>query len=230
MKGEMFYNKKVTIIAVIALFFCAFGLNAFGFETEENNHWNVNMNDFTYTMTMMAKVRINDVEVYSTEYELGVFVNDTCRGSVRLIYVDPIDSYLAFITIGGEGGEEMTYKLYDVAADVELDDTDDTCVFAADQMLGSFEAPVVVSFRKSTLSTSFNETGGISVYPNPCVVGGQIVVEMPAEENADSYVEILDMTGRVVSRHYSNNVTAPENAGIYILKTKYHSIHLIITL
>ena len=183
-------------------------------EMAENLHWNVNMHDYAANMTVMAVVQLEGNEVNSANYELAAFADGVCRGSVKLSYVDPIDRYVAFLTVGGNGDEELTFGLYNETTGEEIFDTDNTMLFVADTMVGNFENPMVVGFRNNSSVDELNTTNG--VYPNPVNAGGYLTIE--AADNQSVYVEIFNTLGAVVATENTNRIMVPETAGIYMLK------------
>lgn len=183
-------------------------------ETVEDLHWNVNMHDYETNMTVMAVVQLEGNEVNSANYELAAFADGVCRGSVKLSYVDPIDRYVAFLTVGGNGDEELTFGLYNETTGEEIFDTDNTMLFVADTMVGNFENPMVVGFRNNSSVDELNTT--IGVYPNPVNAGGYLTIE--AADNQSVYVEIFNTLGAVVATENTNRIMVPETSGIYMLK------------
>ena len=76
-------------------------------------HNQADYNRYRNVMDVMAKVIINGEPANSNRYELAAFVDGECRGRAKLQYVEPMDTYLAFITINGNEGEEIAFRLYD---------------------------------------------------------------------------------------------------------------------
>jgi hypothetical protein len=183
-------------------------------EMADNNHWTVDMHDYEYNMTMMAVVEIEGNEVYSSDYELAAFADGVCRGSAKLIYVEPIDRYVAFLTIGGHGSEELSFGLYNATIGEERFDSDNSVVFAADAMVGDFDNPLVVNFRGNTGINDIQSV--VRMYPNPINAGGCLTIEVA--DNQKVYVEIVDALGAVVAKGNTNRIMAPKTAGVYMLK------------
>lgn len=183
-------------------------------EMADNNHWTVDMHDYEYNMTVMAVVEIEGNEVYSSDYELAAFADGVCRGSAKLIYVEPIDRYVAFLTIGGHGSEELSFGLYNATIGEERFDSDNSVVFAADAMVGDFDNPLVVNFRGNTGINDIQSV--VRMYPNPINAGGCLTIEVA--DNQKVYVEIIDALGAVVAKGNTNRIMAPKTAGVYMLK------------
>lgn len=105
--------------------------------------WHYDHTQFASNMTMVATVKdVNDDDRFS----IGAFVKDECRGEGRFI------NGLAFITVHGNGGEQVTLKLYDNYTgeyyDIEQTVTSQT-------RLGSVSNPVQLS--TTTVVTAITE-------------------------------------------------------------------------
>lgn len=191
-----------------------------GSEFKENlrgNHWTVNHNDYPNNMTVMAVVKLNDEELQSENYEIGAFVNGVCRGSIPLLYVEPIDRYVAFLTISGESDEELTFGLYNATTDEERFDSETTLTFVADAMIGGFENPFEINFRGTT---GLNElSASMRLYPNPVAQGEQISINLAAQPVR---IEILNALGEVVvvenEIQQPINIAAPTTPGVYTVR------------
>jgi uncharacterized ubiquitin-like protein YukD len=130
--------------------------------TPENNAFRPADGDFADNMTLTAVVEMDGEELRSEDYELAAFVGDECRGSVRLMYVEPIDRYIAFLTIFGEQDEELYFQLTDgIAGSL----ASDQMAFAADGIVGTLDNPFVMHF--GTLDVDESALANVKVYPNP---------------------------------------------------------------
>lgn len=93
--------------------------------------WNYDNSRFANVMAIVAKVDIENCE----DYSIGAFVGDECRGEGKFI------NGKAFIGVGGESGEVVTFRLYnkwtgellDIAQEIPFGD-----------MAGSISAPVLM--------------------------------------------------------------------------------------
>ena len=68
---------------------------------------------------MIGVVKIDGVEQASPTLELGAFCNGECRGTVFPFEED--GRWLYFMAMGGNNGDEITFRLYDHALQQELD-------------------------------------------------------------------------------------------------------------
>lgn len=90
-------------------------------ETSEVNHWTPNSSSFANKMTLTGVILIDGVEQASDRLELGAFCGEQCRGSQLASYFGPIQRYVVQITIFGEMGDQISFRLYDHETEQELD-------------------------------------------------------------------------------------------------------------
>lgn len=179
--------------------------------TADNNHWVPDMHGYQTNMTVMAVVELDGAEVKGDNYELALFSNGECRGSVNLLYVEPVDRYVAFLTITGDDDDVLSFGLYDRTTGNENFNTSSRIVFHADDMVGNFENPMVVSFGN-------NAAANVMIYPNPAKAGESINIAVP--EKAE--VEIINAVGEKVKTEMlpkgDNTVRTPEKSGVYMIR------------
>ncbi len=126
--------------------------DCFGFSSE----------NYKDNMTVTAVVELDGVELHSADYELVAFAGDECRGSVKLMYVETIDRYVAFLTVLGEAAEPLRFAL---VKDEEMLLSDYTTFFEADAALGSLGNPMKLCFSKLAVGESLQPK--TTVFPNP---------------------------------------------------------------
>ena len=80
------------------------------------NHWAAE--SYQNSMFMIGVVTIDGIEQTSPVLELGAFCNGECRGTEFPAYDE--GQWLYFMTIGGNAGDEITFRLYDHALQQEL--------------------------------------------------------------------------------------------------------------
>lgn len=131
--------------------------------TSEDNLFVPRGESFANNMTVMAVVELDGMELRSEEYELAAFAGNECRGSIKLMYVEPIDRYIAFLTVFGEREETLSFRLTEGTG---MAISDNELSFVADGVLGTLVEPFTISFRGLTgfedVTTTF-----VKVYPNP---------------------------------------------------------------
>ena len=180
--------------------------------TGENNVFKADGGDFADNMTVIAVVELENSELRSDGYELAAFVNNECRGSVKLMYVEPIDRYVAFLTVLGESSEMLRFQLTDgMETSLSLDEM----AFVNDGMAGSLTEPVTLRF--GTLGVTDQDMTRVSVSPNP----SEGVFRITAE--GLQKVEVFNAVGQMV---LSVNAVGPnmeldlksQANGLYLLR------------
>ena len=184
-----------------------------------DNHFVPNFYAYPDNMSVMAVVELNDEELRSERYELAAFANGEVRGSVTLSYVEPLDRYMAFLTVAGDDVTELTFGLYDVETGMEIMDCTQTINFSVNAVAGSFAEPYVVNFRGTTALDEFGKN--LQVYPNPVAAGDVLSIGM-VNDGTEVRVEIVNALGAVVSVENSTKVAAafkaPSVPGVYTLR------------
>ncbi|MBQ3354122.1 MAG: choice-of-anchor J domain-containing protein [Bacteroidales bacterium] len=182
--------------------------------TAENNHWVPNANAYKDNMTIMAVVNMNEVELVSDNYELAAFVDGECRGSVRLTYSEPINRYVAFLTVAGEDVTTLRFGLYDETTGTECY-SNDLMEFNSDVVAGNPSEPVVISF------SGMNDNSGFMVYPNPVAKGECVNIVLPNGLNR-ARVEVLNALGEIVSvetiAKSQVSIALPAVSGVYTIR------------
>jgi hypothetical protein len=204
-------------------------------ETEINPvepHWRVNYNAYPTNMTVLVVVELDGKELAlrhpstgsgaaqgpDANYELAAFANGECRGSVAMMYIEPLDCYMALLTIAGEESDNLRFALYNTEAGEEYHNAIETLTYEADAVVGSPEAPFVIRFRNTMGIDEW--ANSLQVFPNP-VERGQILTLGMTDEIGEVQVEIIDALGSVVETRRATSlqtITAPQVAGVYMLR------------
>lgn len=133
-------RKKLSLLTFLMMF-CSL---VFG-----QNHWNTNVNVYNNSMIITAVVNIDGEELKSTSYEIAAFCGDELRGNTILEYRPARERYFAFLTIYGNSGDDMTFKLYDHNLMMELPLAVDNVGFVVNAKYGTTSAPYVIDFTSS---------------------------------------------------------------------------------
>ena len=107
-------------------------------------HWENNAGNYHFNMSIVSTIKIDGTIQNRTDLELAAFSGEELRGATRMEKLEGVDVYIAALLIGGEGGESISFKLYDPITKMELD-TDHTTTFVADAMIGE-EEPFSMEF------------------------------------------------------------------------------------
>ncbi len=183
-------------------------------------HWTNDIHAYPHNMTVMAVVELDEVELTTDNYELAVFANGECRGSVKLTYVEPLDRRVAFLTIAGNDAVELAFRLYDAETGAEYYDAEESLSFTVNATVGDPEDVFVVHFRGATGMDELSSS--VQVYPNPVQAGERISVGMTISEKLSVRVEITNTLGSILSMETSKqlpvSINAPNTAGVYMLR------------
>jgi hypothetical protein len=186
--------------------------------TAENNHWVPDMHAYPDNMTVTAVLELDDVELTSSNYELAAFANGNCRGSVRLMYIEPQNRHIAFLTITGEDVEALNFCLYDTTTGEEVYGASEQINFSNNAIVGDLREPYVLHFRGITGTDEW--ANSLQVFPNP-VARGENVSLSSTEDIGKVQIEIINALGVLVERLRATTVqaiAAPNVAGIYTLR------------
>ncbi|MCR5013162.1 MAG: hypothetical protein K6A28_00125, partial [Bacteroidales bacterium] len=117
-------------------------------------HWSPNSSPYSSTATMIGIIQIDGEEQRLNTLEVGVFCGDECRGREMSMYVPQLDRYILFLTIFGNNGDEVVFRLYDHSLHQESELTcESTETFATDAMYGTATSPYVLNFVSASETT-----------------------------------------------------------------------------
>ena len=189
--------------------------------TSKGNHWIPAMQRYPYTMTVLGVVEFDGGELDAERYELGVFADGECRGSVKLIHVDALGRSLAFLTVYGEEPVELNFGLYDSETGEERYDSRDIAVFTTNATLGSLEEPYKIRFRSMSGVDDLNIN--VKLYPNPVEQGQTFTLDLKSEEQGEIQVEIINAFGvvetkRIMFQPTTIAIKAPNTPGVYVVR------------
>ena len=75
--------------------------------------WQADGHQFARNITFVGAIELDGSIVESDTLEVGVFCHGEQRGSGRAIYLDKLGEYRLFLTVHGEEGDELNFRLYD---------------------------------------------------------------------------------------------------------------------
>jgi hypothetical protein len=113
-------------------------------------------------MTITAVIEIDGQELYDDNYEVAAFVNGECRGSAKVMYVEPLDRYIAFLLAFGDIEENMSFVLTNGEY---YNTSSDQIRYSNDSRFGSLSNPGILHFGST--GVNFDEQVFANVYPNP---------------------------------------------------------------
>lgn len=113
-------------------------------------HWNADDKPFANNMTMMGLISLDGQIIHSDTLEVGAFVNNEQRGSGRAVYIEQMDAYRIFLTVHGEDGETVSFRLFNHSRNKERRiRCDEQLTFMADRHFGTLDNPYVFAFETS---------------------------------------------------------------------------------
>ena len=171
-----------------------------------NHHYTYDCHQFAHTASIMASLSTDEFEL-SEDLEVAAFVNGQCRGTTKLHYVASVDQYIAFLSVSGEEGETVEFKVY---ANGEEYAMAESLGFVTDQVVGSPAKPMLLHLGSRS---------EVTFYPNPAQVGETIRFEMPSKASR-CQVEIFDLLGSTLRVETSTNGTIQGlgTSGVYTIK------------
>ena len=116
------------------------------------NHYTPNTSDDEGNMSLTAVVLIDGVEQHNSNWEVGAFCGDICKGSAKANLVDTnngVTRNYAKMVIGGSENEVITFKLYNHETKEELFTYDVTTInyqTGDDASLGTILDPQEINF------------------------------------------------------------------------------------
>jgi len=111
------------------------------------NHWTPdNPGAYAYVMGVTSVVEINEVEQASAQLEVGAFCGTQCRGSQMTSLFTYSGRYLAMITVYGDIGDEISFRLYDHSTGQEVDGVGLTTITFSQNGYGTPLQPMTIGF------------------------------------------------------------------------------------
>lgn len=101
--------------------------------------WPVNPNDYQYSMNVTARLFIKGTQSLDEYDRLGAFIDGECRGIVNVEYNEPLDDYLAYLTVYSNqfSGESIDFHIWDRTGCAEYWQVDTTLAFVSDTYAGT---------------------------------------------------------------------------------------------
>lgn len=131
--------------------------------------WTVEPSNFSNSMVMVGVLNIAGVESLDENDLVAAYVGTEVRGVASLQYEAATDRYIAYLIVySNTSGDELTFKLYDASADVEIA-AQNTVNFVTNGATGNIGSPYVwsdVTLNEGTdlASFIFPESDGSTVY------------------------------------------------------------------
>ena len=180
------------------------------------NYWNPDYASYQNTMDIISIIQLDGVEHNVGTLEIGAFCGDELRGSARGEYKSDIDRYVVTLKVGGNAGDEISFKLYDHMACEMLNLISPEAVsFEADATLGEIDNPYVLNFvSKVNISVVSNPVGkGVVLGAGVYNIGEEVT--LIASSQSDNYYFInWTENGNVVSESTAYTFVAENDRDI----------------
>lgn len=188
-------------------------------------HWTYNENAYPQNMLVTAIVKIDDVESANENLQVAAFIDNTCRGTINLIFDPSTNRYYAYVTVQGDGvtdvNKKITFKCFNPANNKELEAADKSIGYISDTSIGAAESPYVMAFSSVTTDQSDLMNGNRVIYPNPVIN----TLNFSYNPQGIERLEVVDCTGRtkVISTTVNKNSIDVSDLmpGIYTLRVNY---------
>jgi len=118
------------------------------------NHWTPEGANYSGVMSVYSVIQINDIEQYSDQLEVGAFCGDECRGSAIAGEFYLTHRYLAILTIYGETGHQLTFKLYDHNTGQEYEPASQETITFIEDGYGNPIEPYILNFNGASSGTT----------------------------------------------------------------------------
>ena len=128
------------------LIFCFAGM----IMSAEQMHWTpVDEGLYSGSTAVIAVVKVNGVEQTSAQMELAAFCGDECRGTAMTTEFPVTHRYLAMLTVYGEDGNQLTFKVYDHATSQEMEMDPVVTITYTENGSGTLFEPLELNFAAS---------------------------------------------------------------------------------
>ena len=185
--------------------------------------WRTNDRQFATNLIMTVTVDLSNTDLMHNDYEIGAFVNGECRGAARLVNIN--GNMVAFLTVSGNDGDKVFFKLYDADADyVYPGCAVETIVYKADDIYGDPNAPMTLHFGVTDVN---EDSSNVMVFPNP--TNDKLYVSASDIQS----VMVFNAMGQCISSEEFDHAAQVElnlgaySAGVYTIAVRTHDGQLI---
>jgi hypothetical protein len=159
--------------------------------------WSVDPSQYESSATLIGMLSANGTNLTGASMELGAFVGSEVRGSAQAMYVEPLNSYLFFLTYySNNNGDPIGFKVYDGDNGL-IRDLNETMFFTADNHQGSVDIPVPFTYNGLSGAEEIPDYLSLDVRPNPFSQSTEIRFSL--KHSAEVYITVTDLNGKVVT-------------------------------
>lgn len=108
--------------------------------------WIVDPTAFQYSMSIIGKLKVDNLFLTNPEDQVAVFVGDQCRGVAQSKYLSSYDMFEVFLNVfsNTENGEALTFKIWNASEGVIHTEVLPDTVFASNSIIGTISSPTVI--------------------------------------------------------------------------------------
>ena len=185
-------------------------------------HWTPNASSFEDNTTLTGIIQIDGVEQHSAALEVGVFCGSDCRGTALPTFFPPTQRHVVQITIFGENGDQLSFKLFDHDTNQELSLTSPDPITFNSNGYGTLTNPYVLNFTSSqTAQTQTTECSqGWNWYSTYIEMDGETGLQM-LEESLGSNALVIKSQGKFTTYEngvWSGTLETISNADSYMIQ------------
>jgi len=113
--------------------------------------WEVNEEDFQYSMGVIAQIKVDGKFSTNTDDRIAAFVNGECRGFANLIYVKETDLFEAYLSIfsNSEIGENLEFQIWNASLGKIHTNVTPSLLFESNTVVGLPEVPQIFETNNS---------------------------------------------------------------------------------
>ena len=150
---------------ILVTFFAIVAATLFG-QTDEF-YWDTDYTIYPNNLVMNVMIFVDGEEQRNENVEIAAFCGDELRGNIRTKHITgtnptygDIDSYLANLTVVGNDGDIITFKLYDHNTKTEYEIfSNETIIFETNDVVGTPFEPFHITFTIPHPNNTFTGSG-----------------------------------------------------------------------
>ncbi len=113
--------------------------------------WNVDENNYQYTMSVIGQLKIDGVFSTNPDDMVGAFVDGECRGVAKCEYVREYDMYEVFLNIysNKQSGEQISFKIWNASEGYIHINVTPVLTYVYNNVIGSPANPQIIESNNS---------------------------------------------------------------------------------
>ncbi|BDD04238.1 LamG-like jellyroll fold domain-containing protein [Aureibacter tunicatorum] len=160
------------------------------------DQWEINVHDYEYHMSVIAKVDEDDLSDVDETLLLGAFENKQIRGVARPMFKEDTEEWIYFISLySNELVTDMSLVLKDCDTEDEYS-VNEILSFQTNGIAGTLDQPVNLTIG-SRLTSLDDQESSFNAYPNP--FAKSVAIELPKNVNGKITVLVHDLAGRRIA-------------------------------